>query len=167
MPSKLPSHTLAVSEAAEAVGVTIHSLRRWCEWHATHLTPGANPTPGHARRLSGVDIEVLRHVKSLRDEGLQTIAINEHLATLTFAEIDNLDQTNTALESSPALPDAPHATPAPIVAQDYYLSVERRLVALERSWQPSTITALGIGFLAACMLFLLLIGLAVAYGGVR
>ena len=111
MPSNTPSHTLAISEAAEAIDVSIHSLRRWCEWHSTHLSPGANPPAGQARRLTGVDIEVLRHVKALRSEGLQTVAINEQLAGLTFAEIDTEDSNaGDREEIEPTIwPDIPSA----------------------------------------------------------
>lgn len=120
MPSNTPSHTLAISEAAETVGVTIHSLRRWCEWHKAHLSPGANPDAGQPRRVTCVDVEVLRHVKALRSEGLQTVAINEQLAGLTFAEIDTEDRS--ASDSEEIAPTAAQEklqqTPGPIMAPD-------------------------------------------------
>ncbi len=167
----MPSHTLAVSEAAEAVGVTIHSLRRWCEWHAGYLSPGANPLPGQARRLTGVDIEVLRHVKVLRDEGLQTIAINAKLSGLTFAEIDErTDDTDITVVDAP---DAPDKAPASIVADSAIATMQSDIAALKASAQYQAqgqrdyVQGIGVGFVVALLFMIVLLGLAVLYGGVR
>ncbi len=174
MPSNQSSHTLAVSDAAQAVCVTVHSLRRWCEWHAAHLSLGANPTPGEARRLTGVDIEVLRHVKALRDEGLQTIAINDKLSGLTFAEIDTPANANIAIVDAP---DKPDRAPGTIVGQDYMMSIERRFEALQASVnevrqapvtsQRDGVLMFGVGFIAALLFVVVIIGLAVLYGGFK
>ena len=79
---------LTPHEASEQVGVGVQSIRRWCEWHASHLSPGANPGQGMPRRLEGRDIEVLRVVKDLRFQGLQTEAINEQLKGTVFPVVD-------------------------------------------------------------------------------
>ena len=172
MPSNIPSHTLAISEAAETVGVTIHSLRRWCEWHKAHLSPGANPPTGQPRRLTGVDIEVLRHVKALRSEGLQTVAINEQLAGLTFAEIDTGD--HSPVDSEEIAPTAAQEklqqTPGAIVAPEYLMAIERRFEALEAARQEDRrdrfdqLTMLGIGVCFGLLFCAILIGLAWLYG---
>ena len=101
---------LTPHEAASAVGVGVQSIRRWCEWHAAHLSPGANPGAGMPRRLVARDVEVLKEVKDLRYQGLQTEAINERLAGLTFPEIepgDQADNEQTALDALPASPEGP------------------------------------------------------------
>jgi len=173
MPSNIPSHTLAISEAAEAIDVSIHSLRRWCEWHKAHLSPGANPDPGHARRLTGVDIEVLRHVKALRSEGLQTVAINEQLAGLTFAEIDtSAHGAGDREEIAPtAAQEKLQQTPGPIMAPEYFMSIERRFEALEAARQEDRrdrfdqLTMLGLGVCFGLLFCAILIGLAWLYGG--
>jgi len=173
MPSNIPSHTLAISEAAETIGVTIHSLRRWCEWHMAYLSPGANPVAGQPRRLTGVDIEVLRHVKALRSEGLQTVAINEQLAGLTFAEIDmdgHRAGDNEELATQDA-PESPLAPPAAIMASEYFIAIERRFEALEQARQEDRrdrfdqLTMLGIGVCFGLLFCAILIGLAWLYGG--
>lgn len=173
MPSNTSSQTLAISEAAEAIGVSIHSLRRWCEWHKAHLSPGANPPAGQARRLTGVDIEVLRHVKALRSEGLQTVAINEQLAGLTFAEIDTGDHSPVDSEEiePTAAQEKLQQTPGPIMAPEYFMAIERRFEALEAAMQEDQryrfdqLTMLGIGVCIGLLFCAILIGLAWLYGG--
>ena len=173
MPSNTPSHTLAISEAAEAIDVSIHSLRRWCEWHKAYLSPGANPAAGQPRRLTGVDIEVLRHVRALRSEGLQTVAINEQLAGLTFAEIDTGD--HGAGDSEEIVPtdtqEKLQQTPGAIVGPEYLMAIERRFEALEAARQEDRrdrfdqLTMLGIGICIGLLFCAILIGLAWLYGG--
>jgi DNA-binding transcriptional MerR regulator len=173
MPSNTPSHTLAISEAAETVGVTIHSLRRWCEWHGAYLSPGANPAAGQARRLTGVDIEVLRHVKALRSAGLQTIAINEQLAGLTFAEIDTEDHgTSDSGEIAPAAAQAGlQQTQGSIVAPEYFMAIERRFEALEAARQEDRrdrldrLTMIGLGFCGGLLVALIIFVVGWLYGG--
>jgi hypothetical protein len=113
---------------------------------------------------------VLRHVKALRDEGLQTIAINEQLATLTFAEIDTSEQAASAVALAPTAPDAPTATPAPLLVLDDLQTLIRAIQQGNQTTQPTQrdfVVGLALGFLVACALFLLLLLLAVLYGGFR
>lgn len=149
---------------AETLGITPVTLRRWCDYHSAHLSQGANPLAGQARRFSGRDLEVLKTVKQLRDQGFTVANINDQLGKLTFAEIDTTaQQDETAIEAHPAVPEGLQQAPAPIVAQDYILSIEHRLERLERSKEPSFISGLALGFIGACLMFLLLIGLALLY----
>jgi len=143
MPSNQPAHTVLVSEAASAVGVNSHTIRRWAEWHSAHLSPGANPPAGQAKRFAGRDIEVLRHVKALRNEGLQTDAINEKLSGLTFAEIEVIDTLRLGSidsEASRHVPKAniiPFTQPQPGAIQQIDVSdtalIFKRLDALEQN----------------------------------
>jgi len=91
---------LTPHEAAEAVGVGVQSIRRWCEWHGVHLSAGASPGPGIPRRLTLRDVEVLITVKDLRYQGLQTEAINERLRSTAFPEIDDSPSDNPSMDSS-------------------------------------------------------------------
>lgn len=177
MPSNKNSHTFAVSEAAAAVGASVHSLRRWCEWHAPHLSSGANPTSGQARRLDRRDIEVLRYVKAQRDEGLQTLAINKQLKGLTFAVIDKPSTGEQQIDEPAALEGLGDA-PSDIVVSSAINAIEtlnRRVEALETIRQtPAPVVAqrdatvaFGLGFVAALLFVLLIVGLAVLYGGFR
>lgn len=120
---------LTPHEAAAAVGVGVQSIRRWCEWHAAHLSPGANPGAGMPRRLVARDVEVLKEVKDLRYQGLQTEAINEHLAGLTFPEIEPGDQAD-ALTVPPASQEGQGAPQLPAVVHN---DLQTKLDRLERS----------------------------------
>jgi DNA-binding transcriptional MerR regulator len=77
------------ADAAKEIGVSVHTIRRWCEWHAAALSAAANPPPGAPRQLTWHDIEIFKTVKDLRARGLQTQAINEQLAGMTFATIES------------------------------------------------------------------------------
>ena len=128
----------------EQLGITPITLRRWCAYHKAHLSPGANPGEGVTRRFTGRDLEVLRHVRSLRDQGLNTEQINEQLAGLTFPEIepgDQADNEQTALEASPASQEGPGAGQLPAVVQNDLVlrldRLERSLVEVQGAARPN------------------------------
>ena len=173
MPINPELSPLTPHEAAEAVGVGVQSIRRWCEWHAVHLSDSASPGPGIPRRLTRRDVEVLKAVKDLRYQGLQTEAINDRLAGMAFPEIDSPSDSAgmaKAFIDSPTAQDARHATPAPIVALD---DLEKLLEALERSRIKEdkitrhSLTMFGAGFIAALLFVIVIVLLAVLYGGFR
>ena len=114
----------------EQLGITPITLRRWCAYHKAHLSPGANPGEGVTRRFTGRDLEVLRHVRSLRDQGLTTEQINEQLKGLTFPEIVPGDQVDTALDAPPASQEGPGVAQLPAPVQN---DLALRLDRLERS----------------------------------
>ena len=122
--------TLTPAKAAELVGVEVYTIRRWCDWHAAHLSPGASPGAGALRRLTMRDIEVLKTVRDLRAQGLTTATINEQLAGVTFPEIEPGDQVDTALDAHPASPEGPGAAQLPAPVQN---DLALRLDRLERS----------------------------------
>ena len=112
---------------ANMLEITPVTLRRWCAAHAEFLSSGANPPErGEARRFTGRDIEVLKHIKSLRAQGKTEAKINEQLRTLTFPEIEEPD----ALDALPASPEGLHSPQLPVRALDDH---ETRLGRLERS----------------------------------
>ena len=100
-----------------------------CCW--PHLSQAANPGQDKPRRLTQRDIEVLRSVKALRDQGLQTEAINQQLAQLTFAVVE------TSFAEAPQLAPETHSTAlAPNVAIDATTALQAitgRLDAIERT----------------------------------
>lgn len=152
------------------LGITPVTLRRWCAAHASYLSPLANPPErGTARRFTGKDIEVLKHVQSLRAHGLTEAKINEQLRTLTFAEIDNSEQ-NVDTEPTTDLPvqqeTSHNALALRVALDDLEKRFDAKFAALERNRRDAFVM-FGAGFLAAGVLFLLLIGLAVLYGGFR
>lgn len=160
------------------VGTAAHNVRRWTEYHAAHLSPLATPAPGQARRYNGRDVEVLKHVKALRAQGLTVPVINEQLAGLTFAEIDTsagdseelppvasqggLQSTSSAI----MVVEAINALESRIQAR-----LESRLATIEQARQEDrrtridTVTAIGLGLCMGLLFAAILIGLAWLYGG--
>jgi DNA-binding transcriptional MerR regulator len=131
--------TFTPAEVASLVGVPVHSIRRWCEYHKEHLSPYATPEPGQARRLTRRDVEVLRTVKTLRAENLTGSVINERLRDFIFGEIDNSSNippsTALTLEGSYAVQESPQQAPGAIVAVEALQSVVAPLVALQQAQQ--------------------------------
>jgi len=121
--------------------ITPVTLRRWCAAHAEFLSPGANPPGrGEARRFTGRDIEVLKHIKSLRAQGKTEAKINEQLRTLTFPEIvpdDQADNEQTALDTLPASQEGPGAAQLPVRALDDLTPILGRLERLEQGARPN------------------------------
>ena len=127
--------TITPTITADQLGITPITLRRWCTYHAAHLSTNANPPVGQARRFSGRDLEVLKHVKALRDQGFSVANINDQLGQLTFAEIDTEDHIaddSTDLASMGSQEGLQQA-PASIMAPEYLMLIERRFEALEAS----------------------------------
>ncbi len=146
--------------------ITPVTLRRWCEYHAEHLSPGANPPAGKARRFTGRDLEVFKHVRSLRAQGLTVSDINEQLQALTFAVVDTDEQSaGDSEEIAPrASQEGLQQTPGPIMAPEYFISIERRFEALEAARQEDRrdrfdrLTMLGLGI---CIGLLFSVGMIV------
>ena len=170
MPTQQPEQTFTPNEAAQMMGTAAHNVRRWTEYHAAHLSPLATPAPGQARRYTGRDVEVLKHVKALRAQGLTVPVINEQLAGLTFAEIDT--EVHDSVDSGEIAPataqDGPQSTQAFImVVQD----LQRRFEAIEQARHDErhnridTVTAIGLGLCMGLLFAAILIGLAWLYGG--
>lgn len=153
---------------ANMLEITPVTLRRWCAAHAEFLSPGANPPErGEARRFTGKDIEVLKHIKSLRAQGKTEAKINEQLRTLTFAEIETEANSEAiTLEASQNAPEAPGRDLAPIVALD---DLQTRVALLERSAdearreQRGFVQGIAIGFIGAALFFLILLLLISIY----
>ena len=152
---------------AELLDIKPLTLRRWCEYHAEHLSPGTNPPSGQARRFTDKDIEVLKHIKHLRSQGFNTAIINERLAGLTFAEVitversedDSADSEDLATQNAPeSLQQAPQSF---VVALQH---IERRMDAYERR-RLDTVTSIGLGFVGGLLFCAILILLAWLYGG--
>lgn len=161
-------HTITPSEAAALVGVGSHTIRRWCEWHSAHLSPSANPGNGGQRRLTMLDIEVLKEVSNLRLQGLQTEQINEKLAQLTFAEVDNSSSqiTKIAADSEELAPLASQEglqqTSGVIMAME---AMQRRVDAIEQARRFDAVGLVGLGIVIGIAFCTLLIALASLYGG--
>ena len=56
--------------AAKQVNIPISTLRLWCKTYGEFLSAGANPPPGEERRFTVADVEVLKAVAQLRNNGM-------------------------------------------------------------------------------------------------
>ena len=123
------------------------------------------PTNGQARRFTDRDVDILKHIKTLRDQGGTVAIINEQLGELTFPEID--EPADVAPEAVPALNLGQGGAQLPAVV---YLDLVRRLEAVEgleqrlRKNHISLLTAFGVGVLVAGVFFGLLLGLVFLAG---
>lgn len=152
--------TITASEAARRVGVEVYTLRRWCDWHKAHLSPGANPGDAQNRRITLRDVEVLRHVRTLRGNGLQTTAINEQLTGMVFAIVEQ-----PAQDAPPSSPESHSVAIAQNMGVDASTALQAfvgRLDAIERSQRDRFVWFL-FGFLACGVFFALLLMLAILY----
>jgi DNA-binding transcriptional MerR regulator len=94
------------AQVAGLLAVDPATVRRWSEWHAEHLSAGANPAPGKRRVYTAHDVAVFQAVQALRLQGLATPAVNARLHETTIAEI-----------VPPTAQDGPGTTIAPLAAQ--------------------------------------------------
>jgi len=155
---------------AAMLEITPVTLRRRCEYHAAHLSAGANPPAGKARRFTGRDLEVLKHVRSLRAQGLTVADINEQLAGLTFAVVETDEQTVTNSEEL-----APHASQEGLQSTQALImvveSLQSEVNAIKQANQEAsrrrfdTVTVLGLGICIGLLFAVGMIVLAWLYGG--
>lgn len=140
------------------------TLRRWCATYGAHLSPGANPAPGVARKFTGRDLQVFNYVRSMRDQGIGAAQINDQLAGLTFAEIDHSEPDDDQpddqqIESVTAVTGAA-SLPADL---SVYNALDQRLALLERR-RFDSITLIGLGFGLGLLFMVAMLLLASIYG---
>ena len=151
---------LQPSQVAARLGVDPATIRRWCEWHASHLSEGASPVPGGQRRLTEKDVQVLQEVQRLRLAGLKTQDINEQLAGTTFAEV-------TDTEGAAIAPDAPGTDLAPVpvsfdvqALQGIIAPLQEQISELKAKQNDRVsvfIAGLAIGLVVASVFFLIVV----------
>lgn len=96
--------TISVSQAASQLGVSVHTVRRWCKDFSEYLSDRANPETGKERRLSMQDLAVLSEVSRFRSDGLSVPLIRERLNETVFpapiieSSQDAQDAPGTALQ---------------------------------------------------------------------
>lgn len=141
------------NEAAQLIGVSVHSIRRWCNEHSAALSAAASPQPGAPRQLDDRDLEVLRMVRDLRAQGMTTLAINDRLAETTFATVDSVELAPAAQK----LPDSPETALMILDALERITSpLAARVDALESQHLKIDIVWIAV----ACFIAGLLLGLA-------
>lgn len=92
-------------DAAELLGVSTSTLRRWAQDFAEHLSASASPDAGSRRRFTTRDIAVLRHAKALLDARNATPAVNDLLRLEDFGDLE-ADQAAEAPATPPQAQDA-------------------------------------------------------------
>jgi DNA-binding transcriptional MerR regulator len=154
---------------AKEIKVSVQSVRRWADAYQDLLSDASHPAPGKTRLYTEGDIKKLKQIKDLRDKGLTTDAITIKLSEATKSQskdttqIASPDATDTTFTAIQTAPDAPDSTPVSIVALDAINTLQRRFEALESSVTESKrnqrdgVVMFGVGFVAACGLFVLLL----------
>ena len=157
-------------ETAQSLGITPATLRRWADYHKAYLSPETQPSSGQPRRFTNRDIEILKYCKHLRDQGLTVASINEQLAGLTFPEVDVKNEIEPVQDDQQTAPvttvtPSPQSAVEPLTA--YAIEqILTRVDRLERS-NKSAVIYVGVGFMLACGMFIVILLLASIYGGFR
>lgn len=162
------------ADIAKECKVSVGTVRNWCTDYAGFLSTGANPVDGD-RKLSETDLEVCKYIAGLRQEGMSKPQIVLRLRETSFGTIETGKPTDKPVEamqsqqtSLQSAQEAPQASTALVMAlHDTIDALQRRVGVLEQRREPSYVTGIGIGFIAALLFVLVIVGLAVLYGGFR
>lgn len=167
--------TRATKEAAQTLGVSVGTMRNWSDQYAAFLSETARPGHQPERRFTDHDITILTYIKQLRGEGMQAEQIRERLAETTFTEGEIIQQQTTIDDDKPqqtpdtalkTSPEAPEASILAVQVLDAINAQNRRIEALEHGRRDNVIM-LAVGFMLALLFVLVIIGLAVLWGGFR
>lgn len=161
------------ADIAKECKVSVGTVRNWCTDYADFLSTGANPVDGD-RKLSETDLEVCKYIAGLRQEGMSKPQIVLRLRETSFGTIETGNPTDKPVEAiqsqQTSLQDAHSAPESTAVLSiqifDAINMQNRKIEALERAGRDSVIV-FGIGFIAALLFVLVVVGLAVLYGGFR
>lgn len=93
--------TMTPKEAADIIGVTAQSVRRYTQRFSRFLSPGASPEPGHPRTLTPEDVYILQFVADQTRDGQDYDTVEEMLETLPLPETVELP----AQETVPQVPE--------------------------------------------------------------
>ncbi len=165
--------TYTTKQTANILQVAPNTLRNWSDQYADYLSESARPGAQPERRFTDKDLTVLTYIKQLRSEGMKEDGIKSRLSETSFNDVEILQPATTTLQSEPAtaLPtvqEEHHNAPALLmVMNDLEKRIDAKIAALERSREPSFTVGIGIGFIAALLFVLVIVGIAVLYGGFR
>lgn len=97
----MPTKTHTPGQAAQALGVTAQSIRRYCSRFFAHLDPEAAPAKGRPRLLSDADLYKLRQINEWTRAGKTYEEIDALLDGLTVPEATIIHQEapTTGLEA--------------------------------------------------------------------
>ena len=163
--------TRPTKETAQALGVSVSTMRNWSDQYAAYLSETARPGHVPERRFTDKDLTVLAYIKQLRNEGMQAEQIRIRLSETTFNDIEIITQQATTDFSKPDsvvvpqnAPDAPETAQLAIRLLDSMNAMQRQIDGIQHA-RRDNIMMFGFGFIAAALMFLLLIVLAWLYGG--
>jgi len=163
-------HRFAPHDVAGMYSVSVMTVRRWADYHKAHLSADANPPPGKARAFTWDDVQKFKQIKAWRDQGLTVDTINNILSGNVTGAI-----TSTVIDDSVATLSTPQEglqqAQGIIVALG---AMQGQIDAIQRARESDKqmldtmrqryVIVFGFGFVAAGIMFLLLIGLAWLYG---
>lgn len=89
-------------DAAEVLGVSTSTLRRWAQDFGEHLSASAAPDAGSRRRFTARDIAVLRHAKALLDARNATPVVNDLLRLEDFGDMEADQAAEAPTKATPA-----------------------------------------------------------------
>lgn len=159
------------ADIAKECNVSVGTVRNWCNEYAEFLSAGANPADGD-RKLSDRDLEVCKYIAQLRKEGMSKPQIALRLRETSFGTIEPpeaptekpteaLQTLQTSLQTTV---EPASAAQLPIVALD---AINKRIDAIETASQAKTlqfgVSMFALGFIAACVLFLIIVVLISIY----
>lgn len=96
--------TLTPKKAAEEIGCSSDTIRRYCALYKRHLSDSATPSPGRPRMLTAVDIYILKIAKAQTEAGLTVEEVNDILSTVAIPEevVDEQEAGEVATMPAPA-----------------------------------------------------------------
>lgn len=157
-------------EAAQTLGVSVGTLRNWSGDFASELSESARPGYKPERRFTPLDMVKLTYIKQLRSEGLQAEQIRQRLTETTFQENEIIAATDhnktqqAAIEPVQNAVEPASAAQLPLMAID---AINKRIDAIEATSQTKTlqfgVSMFAAGFIAACVLFLIIVVLISIY----
>jgi len=78
--------TFTPKKAAEEIGCSSDTIRRYCSLYRRHLSDGATPASGRPRTLTAVDVHLLKIAKAQTEAGLSVEDVDDLLSTVAIPE---------------------------------------------------------------------------------
>lgn len=78
--------TFTPKKAAEEIGCSSDTIRRYCTLYKRHLSDSATPAPGRPRMLTAVDVYLLKVAKQATEAGATVDEVDDMLATVAIPE---------------------------------------------------------------------------------
>lgn len=102
--------TFTPKKAAEAIGCSADTVRRYCALYGRHLSEGARPEAGATRVLTATDVYLLRLAKSQTEAGSSIEEIDRLLDTVALPPEVEVEPEEGERSNLPALAsDVPEA----------------------------------------------------------